>query len=435
VRILSVRTTSIPRTAFGAAFQASNDLRHIEGFVGAFAATPLAVEMGAWRPVIEQTVGDGLRRILETTLDQRPGALDLGGSGRELGEAVIDVISSELAARGRENGFAEKARQRLFGGIGETKTKITATSDWVFFHRRRTKRCGDTEITQPVAIRRFRWYHAVVTADGPQHGSIDALRGSLHSVDAAGRQVFARVRAPLDHLGFAPIATVEFEEGSIDLASSIAALRTVWSADDRGMWMRAAAIATEGPGEGTSINLARLRSSTAAIGDLIDLSETEMTTLTTIPPEFQSPGFDGIIASVGVARAPVTTACAHVYQLTPEQYNRMLALLPRLTTLAELRQLATELQTADPIVARYEDDAIVNPDEITAWWQGRPIEVFAIVFDRTVFGSSELIARWMEPRRAALGKLIGTDHEPIRPDQAVDMDLDGCEALFLVMEV
>ncbi len=432
-RVLSVAATRGRRggSLIGKITESMGRARHIEGVVGTARPVPSLIDVGAFSAVVDVDAGTQSRRLGDIELDEAVGALDVGAPGRDLGNAAIDVIAGELAARQRENGFAEFARNRLFPAA-DTTGHITAHTDWVMFHRRRTKQCAAVESPTPVGVRRFRWYHATLGADQQDMASVSSIAGTFASVDANGVNAFARVFARLDKFGFEPVTIVEFPADGTDLLSSTTALRTAWTAASRGERMSAAVIATAGVGDGEIVNLGRLNTATGAIGDLIDISRTRMRVLPEIPPDVQSAGLDGVVLSIGIERTPSVTACAHVFRMGRTAFNRLMSALPNLDTLDAIRGLLTQLQVPDPVVAHFTDDALDNREEIRAWWPDGSVVTAAIAFDRSIVGDAAQLGRWTGPRTDALRELI--DVGAVQTPDRVEVDLRGCQAVYFVQE-
>jgi hypothetical protein len=431
-RVMSVVATRGPRggSVIGKFTESTGSARHIKGVIGTARPAPSLIDSGAFSAIVDVDAGSESRRLGDIELAEAPGALDVGAPGRDLGNAAIDVIAGELAARQRENGFAEFARSRLFPAA-DTTGHITAHTDWVMFHRRRTKQCVAVERPTPVAVRRFRWYHATLGADQQDLATVTSIAGTFASVDVSGANAFARVFARLDRFGFEPVTIVEFPADGTDLLSSTIALRTAWSAASRGERMPVAVIATAGVGDGEVVNLGRLNTATGAIGDLIDISKVRMRVLTDIPPDVQSAGLDGVVMTTGIERTPSVTACAHLFRMGRTAFNRLMSALPNLDTLDQIRGLLNQLQVPDPVVARYTDDALDNGDEIRAWWPPLPVAAAAVAFDRSIVGDADLVARWLAPRTDALRAIIPIGQ--LRTPEPVN-DLGGCQAVYFIQE-
>lgn len=432
-RVMSVAATRGRRggSLIGKFTESLGSARHIKGVLGTARPVPSLIDSGAFNAIVDVDAGTESRRLGDIELDEAPGALDVGAPGRDLGNAAIDVIAGELAARQRENGFAEFARSRLFPAA-DTTDRITAHTDWVMFHRRRTKQCAAVDRPTPVAVRQFRWYHATLGVGQQDIASATSIAGTFASVDPNGANAFARVFARLDRFGFEPVTIVEFPADGTDLVSSIIALRTAWSAAPRGERMPVAVIATAGVGDGEVVNLGRLNTATGAVGDLIDISGTRMRVLPEIPPDVQSAGLDGVVLTVGIERTPSVTACAHVFRMGRTAFNRLMSALPNLDTLDRIRSLLTQLQVPDPVVAHFTDDALDNSAEIGAWWRGRSVVTTAVAFDRSIAGDAVQVDRWLGPRTDALRSIISI--EQLQTPQPVNVDLEGCQAIYFIQE-
>ena len=137
-RVMSVSATRGPRggSLIGKFTESTGSARHIEGVIGTARPVPSLIDSGVFSAIVDVDAGSESRRLGDIELDEAPGTLDIGAPGRDLGNAAIDVIAGELAARQRENGFAEFARSRLFPAA-DTTGHITAHADLVMFHRRR----------------------------------------------------------------------------------------------------------------------------------------------------------------------------------------------------------------------------------------------------------------------------------------------------------
>ena len=418
----------------GATFVDSGSPRHVTGAVSARAGGADRngpQEAGDWRGLTDATSsGRSARRLLSFTLDEAAGVLDLGNRGRDLATSIIDVIGAELAAHKREEGFVQEARTRMFEQLDDTTSAVRATTDWVMFHRRRTRVCTDSVRDKALVLQRFRWFHAVRPA-------ADDLRARLSTLDAwtdiAGSDagVSARVWARLDNLGFQPVTTVEFLEGSIDVHSSVAALRTAWSAGARGERLLAGLVATSGPGEGAALELGRLGSVTGAVGDLVDVSRLETRVLSDIPPEFQTEGMHGVLLTLATER-PVDRECAHVFRVSKRLLGQIVPALPQLGSIDEVIQLTTELGAPPPVVATFEDALLTNAGELEADWNGHTAVEGFFVLDRALPGDGEVAETWRTERLDVMKEVLGLG-DVSTPDR-ISLDLSPCRALLLVQE-
>jgi hypothetical protein len=337
-------------------------------------------------------------RLLSYELDESPGALDPGSPDRDLADAALVLIGTELALPGRDPQFTTFARNRLFGDLPSGPVReIRSSTDWVMFHRRRVKVCGDVLTEQPTRLRRYRWHHAVVSSQADLE-AVRALWGDWVQPGSDARDVdFLRVRAPVDGLGFEPVTTLEFSEGSSDLTSSLSAVRSSWGAADRGDLLRLGVVGDIGVGDGETVALARLAAARSAVTGLIDTSRTRIAVLPEVPAEFRGTGLDGVILTVGQQRAPVATECARVLRMSRDDLARLQDELdgrdgPSATLLGEV--MAEMGIAVDEVRAQFQGDALTNQDEVTAWWDGSSAQRAWVLFDRSVLDSGTEMAAW-----------------------------------------
>ena len=425
-RIVSIETGDGSRVLYRATFADEGDPRKVAGLIDLVRAGLHRLVGGNWDGVATTPDGTASVRLAETRLTEGTDVLAPGQPGRDLANSVIDVIGAALAAYQRTSSFVEHARERMFGGASAT-TSIEAAADWVMFHRRRTKVCGDAVGRPSTAVRRIRWYHAVRMA-GQTASEFEDL-SSWREFGAAEAKSAARTWSPLSGLGFEPVATLEFEEGSIDLHSAVGTLRTAWSSAPRGSRLTSAVMATVGVGDGAAVERGRLQTATASIADLIDVANARLRNLDEIPPEFQSEGTHGVILTVGVERV-VETRCAHLFRLDKERFARLTEILANFSTIDELTTAARDMGALDPLIATFEDDRLANPDEVAAWWDGGAPGDSALVLDRAVDRTGSDAERWHGPRTDQLRDVIGFAGPD--PREAPDLTTAPCDAVFLI---
>ncbi len=268
LRVLSVQMNAGEGFAIGQ-FEDSGTVRHVDGVID-FRRFGHSVSLaGDWTPIeSDATDGTTLLRLASLELDEDANALSIGSPGRELGESVIEVIGAELALRGRDSQFTPTALARLFEPDRPASSTLSTTADWVAVHRRRVKSCGEAT-PAPAAVRRLRWFHAVVESDAVLE-KYARLRGGWTGADAGDDAATRRVFARLDRLGFELVTTVEYPEQSTAPSSSIVALRAAWSAGDRGDRLVLGVSATHPTGDGLAVAKGRLTSAVAAVADLVD---------------------------------------------------------------------------------------------------------------------------------------------------------------------
>lgn len=405
--------------------------RHVQGLFELVRAGGIDLRLdGGWTPAAtEARVGPQLVRVADLDLREAAGALDPGSRGRDLGEAVIDLIGTELAVRGRDPGFTAHARQRLFGAERDQADVVRATADWVMFHRRRTKVCaGPSE--RPRSIRRFRWYHAVVA----ERADLERFRALAGRWAEAGTDHIDEMRVPdrLDDLGFELVTSVEFEERRAELHSSLVALRTAWSAGDRGHRLLRALVAAPPTGDGVNVERQRLATVTSAVADLIDTSRLQTDALSHIPPEFQASGIDGVFFTVGHRRPDAELSHVLLVRATRKDWDQIQQVAQQLDELDE--EVFHSVFTAPAtFVARFDGDNLVNRDEVVEWWNIASGVLFAGRVLAPALADladpSGRVEPWLDALREALGF-----------EQVVDLDQirwtrdDNDMAVFLVRD-
>ncbi len=383
------------------------------------------VDVGEWEAKRAAAAATDVQ-LATLELDESEHALDPGSPGRDIAEAVIDVLGAELAVRGVDASFAAPARQRMFETAGGGRT-LTSTTDWVMFHRRRTKDCGDAG-RPPVATRKFRWYHA-------QIGDTDSLN---RFADLAGRYVkmsrasgdldALRVRPRLDGLGFEPVTVVEFAQGAADLVTPAVQVRNAWSATRRSTHLLRGVVASPSTGDGTQIDLARLTATTSVVSDLVDTTALQTSAVAEIPPEFQETGLDGVFFTIGVDRptrslrmmvAKVTDLTSWLDQGDGDDI-----------TVERLRE--TFGDNLDTNVADWDDTTLVNQAEIESWWGGSAVKASRFV----VASSIDTTARrnYAEEASALLTRILGGGDRPrsLAPSPYVDAG-DDTEVLLILL--
>ncbi len=348
--------------------------RLIEGHVDLASFGSKTVSGGEWAMVNSYRGGRSFLRVATTELSETPGALDLGRSGRDLAENVIDVIGAELSLRGRDSGFMTAARTRMFAAPASAHGGVTATTDWVMFHRRRVKNCG-TAVERPTALRTARWFHAVVDAKDDLK-RFSALAGRFVAVEGAADVDEVRLRERLDGLDFELIDTLQFAEESAELASSKPALRTAFKRSDRGQEVAFGVVGSIGGGDGANVELGRLSAATGTVSDLIETSTMVTRILTEVPPEFQSPGTDTVMLTVGVRRTKTTLSTARLVRLTSEQWKTMEGALGKLADegAAVFDGFVEEFTDGKPdeVTAQFDGAEVTNADTVLEWWNGAP---------------------------------------------------------------
>ncbi|SDS77935.1 hypothetical protein [Actinopolymorpha singaporensis] len=350
------------------------------------------------------------RPVGSIELDEEAGTLAPGSAGRTLATSVIAVLGAELAAPDRDPGFAQYATERLLGGLApEGAAQVTATTDWVFFTRRRDVVCAGEQVEVPVRTRTYRLFHR--RRDAQQLTRTDLSRGVAGTVGSDS--------------GFEPVATVQFAAGEVTLTSPVADLRAGWQAVDRGDEILLAGVGDFADSDGEAVALGRLSSVRSALADLVDSSQAKVEYLAEIPAEFHEPGLDGAMFTLGMRRQMRT--CITVYRLQPEAHKRVVTVLRRL---GDSEPLTTVFQRADTSPEAYTvqllDDEVENPDSVRAdWAQLRVLQGMLGLPSNTSDADAETWRR----RAARVGDAIGLQAVD---DERLAAQAGDCGAVLLV---
>jgi hypothetical protein len=298
-------------------------------------------------------VGKGF--ISKTTpsleLDEQDGALAPGSVGRNVADAVISLLGTELAKSGRDPAFAAYAASRLLGAVGgEAPQQIRATTDWVLFHRRRTRVCTGEVVEPPVRTRTYRLLHC------KSDGAVE-VPGALSGVG-------------VNDCDFEPVATLEFPQGQVELRTPASVLRASWQASHRGNRLRMAGVGDLGPGDGEPVALGRLAVVQSLLADLVDGSEAQVRYLHQIPPEFQEPGLDGVMITVGFDE--VASDCMTVYRFSPSDLDKVTGSLKVVGDAKSLPDIMAEVEVvAEQFTVEFENDQVVESENRKSEWVGR----------------------------------------------------------------
>lgn len=354
-------------------------------------------------------------------LTEKPGVFDLGSPGRDLAASVVDIIGAELVVRQQDAAFEADARRRIFGDPTESGDTLAATADWIMFHRRRTKDCGETATPVPTRVIRYRWLHGISE-------SLETLLEQLGAAAEGG--VLEQLMKVLD---LTVVAAVEYAEGSTALASSVPALRAAWANSERGDRLVWSLSARWGAGEGAAIEGGRLASGVRALEGLVDATDVVSAVLADAPTELQSEGFDGVFLTVGVARQ---TARAEIILVSRDGWARVRGLLTdRAVGHEELLELirSAEQVFIEPFVAEFDGPDLADPDKLREWWRenGQDADFLVdLVLDRAIAPLGVPGRIWTGRRDPAVRDIIGG---PEATNLAVDVtvDLDEVSALFV----
>jgi hypothetical protein len=218
-------------------------------------------------------------------------ALVEGNPLRRLSTAALDLIGEELT-RAAQNGaaFADAAGRLLFPPPPPPVDDLTVrgTLDWVLFHRRRTKRCGQS-VAQlvPTPPRRYQLF----TYHAKSQEEVAALRRWLHSPIRL-EPTFQRVDV------------LEFASGAATLVTPATALVSDWTAAQPGRFIAYGAVATPIAGDTplAEPRLTRVVQGVSAVTPL-DSGTDLLEVLPAVPAPLVVPNVDGIV--VLITRDPV----------------------------------------------------------------------------------------------------------------------------------
>ena len=179
--------------------------------------------------------------------------MNAGDPRNSLARSALQVLEAALD----EEGFAAASAKLLFGAPAETEGDliVRATRDWVLFHRRREKNCGeDTPPLKPLPERTYRIMHLPLTRESL--GRLAEIRKLLH--------------APLPDLSkfeFESSGQVVFEGGTSDLVTPAATVRADWERLQPGQRILYGAIGSRGAAEdeGPALAAARLDQTVSAL--------------------------------------------------------------------------------------------------------------------------------------------------------------------------
>ena len=396
------------RSVLEARFVAEGDPRHLAGRISASASRREAV-------VATRT---GLAAF---ELTEKAGVFDLGSPGRDLASSVIDIVGAELLVRRGDSTFEDAARRRILPDAAAPTETISAATDWIMFHRRRVKDCGESAAPTPTRVIRYRWLHGI--SEFPER-TIERLRAAAGSGEEG-----TVLEILLKEIDVSAVAAVEFAEGSTELASSVAALRTAWTTSDRGGRLVAGMSARWGAGESAAIEGGRLSAGIRALAGLVDATDALSVVLESAPASVQSEGFDGVFLTIGAA---VETAHADLVRTTRERWMSVReAFAGTSPTRAELlRRLAADDQL---FVAEFDGPDLVNGEKVAEWWTGAPQADFdvALILDRGIppLGASGEL--WTQRREPAVREVATGGGNATELTSDIEVDLEGAGALIV----
>ncbi len=280
-------------------------------FVSEWQGDPLKART---RILYRVVLGDQVREIviLDSQLTRNDDVLKAGNPAHTASLSAVQVVGAALG----DPGFADAAARLLFPppppATGELQ--VRATADWVLFHRRRDKVCGEEKVVTAVAARRYQVYHLLA----PSLESAEKIRQILVANDAAA----------IARLGFGPVDVVEFAAGVSSLNTPVAVIQADWQTAGPGNRLIYGAVASSGAaaGEGEGLALARLNRLEDAVAPISAPHEQlRSETLTAVPSPLAVPGSDGVMVLVTLQLETRTTC--HAAFRTTDPISRVLSIL------------------------------------------------------------------------------------------------------------
>jgi hypothetical protein len=333
----------------------------------------------------------GIDRIVATfELDRNDHALDRGTAERDVATAVIETIGAQLSTPDRDPGFHRRAMSLLLGEAGPTgPTEITAVRDWVLFTRRRqVTYAGEPTEPTPTGSRAYVAYHAVINDLGELskfRKLLDQIARSVdellppHTLRANTLRLlrertdlpFIQKRLKLDDLGFDRVGVVQFAPGTAIMITPITDVQLTFASQERGAQLVMQVAGDIGSGDGEQILEDRLGAYRGAIATLIDTSTVPPPEiLSDVPDNFVSPGIDGVLFTVGLARRDLTDSQL-LYSLTESEYAELRKQVEAQGgfNALTLDQIVILAGLSNEISATFEGPQLTNADAVASWWK------------------------------------------------------------------
>ncbi|MBE0659927.1 MAG: hypothetical protein IH602_19695 [Bryobacteraceae bacterium] len=259
-------------------------------------------------------LGDQAREIviLDSLLTRNDEVLKAANPAHTASLSATQVIGAALG----DPGFADAAARLLFPPPPPSTDEllVRATADWVLFHRRRDKICGEEKVAVAAAVRRYQVYHL--------------LASSLESAEKIRQALLANDAAVIAKLGFRPVDAVEFAAGVQSLNTPVSVIQSDWQTAAPGNRLLYGAVASSGvaAGEGDALALARLSRLQDAVAPIsAPHAQIHSETLEAVPAPLAVPGSDGVMVLVTI-QAETKTTCHAVFRTT-DPMTRVLSII------------------------------------------------------------------------------------------------------------
>lgn len=297
--------------------------------------------------------------MLQAGLLEDGDVLRVGGLAHEQALEMLKLLGEAI----EDAGFADASARLLFatapagGGL-----ELTATRDWVLFHRRRTMVCSTVAVQPDLApARRYRVLHLKET---PQ--ILDKVREQLQK----GQPPEAQIQGVTD---------VEFSGGLATLKTGPAEIAKAWAGAEPGPALYAGLIASQAnANDGEALAAARL----GRFRQELATPDVPGASLEVLPPRSLSSGVDGVIVLLTVEQVEVETICHTVYRVDSLDALKRLHVLAEQGALTEANLVefgATQLGSVD---YQAEDAILIAGSEagvVAAWSdQGVPVGLLVV---------------------------------------------------------
>ncbi|MFN0122732.1 MAG: hypothetical protein ACKV2V_19715 [Blastocatellia bacterium] len=270
-----------------------------------WAGSPMVIDAGIFLP---DTTGAnaGLRPLARANpLRENNDVLLPGNAIHQQARNALDVIADALD----DASFATVNARLLFPPAPRPVDEllVRAATDWVLFHRRRTKNCSEGIIASPPPLtRRYRLWHLPVPSLRRAEPVIAALQqGENEKLEALLTQLKLR---------FVDDGMVEFEGGVATLRTAATEIQTSWQSITPGNHLLYSAIASRGEArQEDHLALNRLANVENAIRAATgrDTATLPPVVLPAVPTVLQQADADGVI----ILLTTLETNCQQVYRI------------------------------------------------------------------------------------------------------------------------
>lgn len=240
--------------------------------------------------------------LVDLSLDEDASVMDETSGNHRYATTGIAIVQSVLFT---EDSFEHDALAALFAPLaGADDLAIRATTDWVLFHRRRTKQCKAPPVPKPAEPpRQYRVFEITAAS---QREALDWYQRAQSTDPAVQQQVAAKLGLRvLARVSDVPDLVVEFEGGLSTMRSDPDAIAADWPRFSPGSTLAYALVAR--PHADRTLELARLGAVETAIPSTTDTTKLSGTTyLTSVPTGWADASTDGSMLFITIAAPPIS---------------------------------------------------------------------------------------------------------------------------------